>query len=307
MNCPEKEIKQLLPECKSVLYVQFQNPGEYFGFGYKCLVSRLLERWELVEEQVWDNFAVMTLEGGCRFYFVPESNLQRIKCVCKFSYSVATALRTALLKVTDTICSLYPQFTIQVLLKGSNQILAPEEGVRLAVKNGKAKFNLQTVRGMRSCFTSAYNSFFSFAATDLDVHLVHVSPSIAEKLTRTLHGLGFNVPRGFLRLTNLYGVEKSRKLVVIITRKFIERADNPLSEVADALQMGFEKGTGSVIPVILDSELLNVNNWPCTPFNLHRLPLIDFSTEQKREENLELLEQRLVETAKETGDNSFGI
>ena len=96
--------------------------------------------------------------------------------------------------------------------------------------------------------------------------------------------------------------------MVFITRKFLERADTPFSEVSDALEIGFKKDSNSIIPVIIDSELLNVNNWPCTPFQLHQLPFIDFSTEQKREENFELLKQHIrEEITGETEQNLFGI
>ena len=71
---------------------------------------------------------------------------------------------------------------------------------------------------------------------------------------------------------NLSVAEKSETLVVLITQRLPKRADNPLSDMAEALEIGFRKNPGCVISVILDPELLHVNNWPCTPFNLHEAP-----------------------------------
>ena len=263
------------------------------------------------EEQVWDNFAFLKL-GSSLFCLLPQPNLKRIKCVGQKSFrgenGEVTALKIAIMKFTNLLCSNYPQFTAEVLLEYQG-VIVPEKNVRLAIQNRYRKFSVKTADGTRWYDVLDYYGFFigSASSKDYDVACVHISPAIASVVHMSLNDSGLNVPFPFLyAVVILYHIERSNRLVVFITREFLERADNPLSEVADALEIGFKKGSGSVIPVILASDLLNVNNWPCRPFSLHQLPFIDFSTERKRNVNFKLLKECLgVERAEGTEDNIF--
>ena len=179
MNCSEEEIQQLLPDPDDscVLYVQFANPGKKFGFVYKCLISRLLERWELEKEQLWDNFAMLTLPRSIiRYCILPQSNLKRVKCICPATFtSIPLTFRRALLTVTESLLSEFPQFQPEVLLQSGEGLIAPDMDVLLAVESGEPAVLLRTKEGTRSHATWKYNQFFFRGYETNDAYCVYAS------------------------------------------------------------------------------------------------------------------------------------
>ena len=59
-----------------------------------------------------------------------------------------------------------------------------------------------------------------------------------------------------------------------------------LGDVAEALEIRFKKLSACVIPLALELRRLKVKNWPYTPFSLHQMPFIDFSTEREFRKNV---------------------
>ena len=320
MNCSQKEIERQLPQPKRsrILYVAFESAGKYFDFAYKCLISRLLERWELTKEEVWDNFAILTLKGQEQFFFISESKFRRVKCVCWYTNGFPDALRQALVRVTQSVSWRFPQIKADVLLQSTSGLIATEKEVRLAKEVEETNVSLPTAQSKISCSLDEFRDFFS-ARDKVDTYVVHDSATyrMVSSVRRELGNNDVQCLFGTRQHINLSAAEKSATMVVQLTRHLLERADNPLSDVAQALEMGFRKAPGCVFPLIVDSELLNVDNWPCTPFNLHQIPFIDFSTTERRAQNVELLAQSIksklkhpkdtVEQSQQTEDNSSDI
>ena len=297
MNCSENYIRRLLPDPRisPILYVKFENPGNYFGFAYKCLMSRLLARWELKDEQVWDNFAVLTFADDEQFFFIPESNFKTVKCVSRYVLPWPEVLRRALLRVAESLSSKNPQFRAKVLLRATTGLIAPEKDVRLAKQFRRTEVQLKYKDSTTNNRIGTFDDFYFSVRGKVDAYLVRVeeTQAIAFSLKEILRSEGVHVPFESYSYLHLSHAEASTTMVVLISRQILKLADNPLSDVAEALEKGFNKAPGCVFPLIVESDLLNVDNWPCTPFNLHQIPFIDFSTDPKHEENVEVLLERI--------------
>lgn len=95
------------------------------------------------------------------------------------------------------------------------------------------------------------------------------------------------------------GIKQSRTIVVFITKRYIERCEDGNTDCAkEFINAIFQKGVEKIIPVALDSALLNPQTWKEYSFGYHlRNPLvIDFSTDTKIKNNLHKLHDRIINT-----------
>ncbi|GBG30492.1 Ankyrin repeat and protein kinase domain-containing protein 1 [Hondaea fermentalgiana] len=106
--------------------------------------------------------------------------------------------------------------------------------------------------------------------------------------------LNGNIPLQIMR-----GIENSRKVVVFITRRYMEKVGQDSSDYCkDEYQAAVNVlGPENMIPVVVDPEMLDTRTWTgLLQYNLGSLLYIDFTSPAKREANFSFLLQQIRAT-----------
>ena len=93
----------------------------------------------------------------------------------------------------------------------------------------------------------------------------------------------------------LKGFRSSRKVVVLLTRRYMERLTDPENEVTKQFRYGMDFRREDIIVVIMEKALLNPNVWfgPVAEFKLEEVCRIDFSNTTRMNQNFDKLVQIL--------------
>ena len=87
------------------------------------------------------------------------------------------------------------------------------------------------------------------------------------------------------------GLESSKKVIVFVTERYLKRSGDMNTNCARELNSAMKKGQENVEVVVLEEGVLDTNSWKGTVFEyyLGHKKYVDFSSEQKKKDNIEEL------------------
>jgi len=106
--------------------------------------------------------------------------------------------------------------------------------------------------------------------------------------------------KDFVSVDIVRGLVRSASVVVFVTKLYLEKLNNPDTNAAREFRQAAQKGIYTLIPVILEEELLDPFKWLGTSggYQLQDRVFFDFSSEEAKQKNF----PGLVEKIKELGE-----
>ena len=304
MEFSEEEIDQRLPdpERRRVMYIHLKVPRtgrDKFRFAFRDIIARCLAEFDILSEEIRDNLAVLNGEA-INLYLQPDRDSSQILVFVdrKCDRQLAT-VRARLTNIVAKLNADFEKIEATLLLESSSYTVCPAKLVQEARECREP--HVTTWENEENVPTVQFRMFYDIIEDQFDVYLAHdwgVSPvfsthQMVSELIPLLEARGFRVWFDEFDMVDydatsiMNGLEKSKKVCVFLTKRYVERAMNSDTNVAKEFHYAVKERIRNIIPVHFEPNLKLLGT--IVEYHLGHIPWIDFSSEATRLENLNQL------------------